>query len=429
MRITKISIKELFGNPAFNYEIELKTDPPITIIHGRNGSGKTIIFKMIHGLFNFNYFIFGKYPFREFRMDFDDNEYVLVIRGFDKGKAEYQSPTIIYSKSTHEPLKLDFAADTLRGLLPPSRRWDVSTSELLDSVIDLFSDKAIIADTPSEEWNRLMDRLNASIKLPEWLHELHMKLKVNLIDTKRESIEDDSKNLSHRIREVILSADAQAKTLDSTFPGRVVKNIVADNEKTLKYDEIQKTLAELEEERKRLVEDGLLAEQETGFQIAEGRNYYDKNSTLANVLQIYVKDTKEKLNVYQELADKITVFKDIVEGILSDKKLAISQEGFEIKGDAGLVIPLKELSSGEQHMIVLIYTLLFHNTPDEHELILIDEPELSLHIVWQKRFISDLEKIMKLLNFDVMIATHSPAIINGRWDLEIGLQSESAGGE
>lgn len=429
MRIIKISIKELFGNPAFNYEIELKKDPPITIIHGRNGSGKTVIFKMIHGLFNFNYFIFGKYPFREFRMDFDDNEYVLVIRGFDKEKAEYQSPTIIYSKSTHEPLKLYFTTDTLRELLPPSKRWDVSASELLDSVIDLFSDKAIIAGTPSEEWNRLMDRLNASIRLPEWLHELHMKLKVNLIDTKRESIEDDSKNLSHRIREIILSADAQAKTLDSTFPGRVIKNVVTGNEKNLKYDEIQNILAELEEERKRLVEDGLLAEQETGFQIAEGRDYYDNNPTLANVLQIYIKDTKEKLSVYRELAEKITVFKDVVEGMLSDKNLSISQGGFEIKGDTGLIVPLKELSSGEQHMIVLIYTLLFHNTPEEHELILIDEPELSLHIVWQKRFIADLEKIMKLLNFDVMVATHSPAIINGRWDLEVGLQSELAGGE
>lgn len=429
MRITKISVKELFGNPSFNYEIELKKDPPITIIHGRNGSGKTVLFKMIHGLFNSNYFVFMKYPFREFRVDFDDHEYVLVIRGFDKEKVEYQFPTIIYSKSTHKPLKLYFTTDTLRGLLPPSRRWDVSTNELLDSVIGIFSDKAIITGTPSGEWNLLIDRLNVSIQLPQWLHELRMKLKVNLIDTKRESIEDDSKNLSHRIREVILSADAQAKTLDSTFPGRVVKNVVTDNEKNLKYDEIQNALAELEEERKRLVEDGLLAEQETGFQITEGRDYYDNDPTLANVLQIYIQDTKEKLGVYHELAEKITVFKDIVDGMLSDKKLSISQEGFEIKGDTDLIIPLKELSSGEQHMIVLIYTLLFHNTPDEHELILIDEPELSLHIVWQKRFIADLEKIMKLLNFDVMIATHSPAIINGRWELEAGLQSEPAGDE
>ncbi len=429
MRITKISIKELFGNPSFNYQIELKTDPQITIIHGVNGSGKTIIFKMIYGLFNFNYFIFEKYPFREFRVDFDDSEYVLVIRDFNKEKAEYQSPTIIYSKSIHKPLKLNFTDDILRGLLPLPRRWDVPTSELLDSVIDLFADRAIIAEEPLEERNRRMKRLDESIESPEWLHELHMKLKVNFIDINRESIEDDSKNLSHRIQEVILRADAQAKALDSTFPGRVVKNIVAGNEKILKYDEIQKILAALEEERKRLVEDGLLVEQETGFQIPEGRDYYDNDLTLANVLQMHIKDTKEKLNVYHELADKITAFKDIIEGMLIDKKLSISKEGFEIKRDDGLIIPLNELSSGEQHIIVLIYTLLFHNTPNEHELILIDEPELSLHIVWQKRFIADLEKIMKHLNFDVMIATHSPAIINGRWDLEVGLQGESAGDE
>ncbi|HEX2619985.1 MAG TPA: AAA family ATPase, partial [Phototrophicaceae bacterium] len=71
MRITKISIQDLFGMPSFTYKIELKTDPPITIIHGPNGSGKTVIFKMIAGLFNSNYFIFWKYPFSEFRVDFD----------------------------------------------------------------------------------------------------------------------------------------------------------------------------------------------------------------------------------------------------------------------------------------------------------------------------------------------------------------------
>ena len=117
-------------------------------------------------------------------------------------------------------------------------------------------------------------------------------------------------------------------------------------------------------------------------------------------------------------------------GTLSDKQLVIGREkGFEVCDEYGEVIPLGELSSGEQHLIVLIYTLLFHNEPEEHELVLIDEPELSLHIVWQKRFISDLERIMKLLNFDSMIATHSPAIISGRWDLEVGLSSVAAGAQ
>jgi predicted ATP-binding protein involved in virulence len=81
------------------------------------------------------------------------------------------------------------------------------------------------------------------------------------------------------------------------------------------------------------------------------------------------------------------------------------------------------LSSGEQHELVMIYDLLFR-VPD-NALILIDEPELSLHVAWQKKFIPDLQEIQKLRSIQVIIATHSPQIINDRWDLAVELSSDS----
>lgn len=53
---------------------------------------------------------------------------------------------------------------------------------------------------------------------------------------------------------------------------------------------------------------------------------------------------------------------------------------------------------------------------------LIDEPELSLHVVWQKQFLDDLLKIIELQKINVIIATHSPQIINNRWDLTVDLE-------
>ena len=78
------------------------------------------------------------------------------------------------------------------------------------------------------------------------------------------------------------------------------------------------------------------------------------------------------------------------------------------------------LSSGEQHELVLFYELLFKVKPNS--LILIDEPELSLHVVWQQQFLGDLEDITKLTGFDILIATHSPLIIHDRWDLTVELK-------
>ncbi|HEY4033298.1 MAG TPA: AAA family ATPase, partial [Ktedonobacteraceae bacterium] len=78
------------------------------------------------------------------------------------------------------------------------------------------------------------------------------------------------------------------------------------------------------------------------------------------------------------------------------------------------------LSSGEQHELVLFYELLFKVAPGS--LILIDEPELSLHIVWQKQFLQDVQKVTQLSDIDILIATHAPSIIHNRWDLTVGLE-------
>lgn len=63
----------------------------------------------------------------------------------------------------------------------------------------------------------------------------------------------------------------------------------------------------------------------------------------------------------------------------------------------------------------MIYELLFK--VKSSSLILIDEPELSLHVAWQKKFISDIQKIQTLKNMTFVIATHSPQIINDKWSL------------
>jgi len=67
----------------------------------------------------------------------------------------------------------------------------------------------------------------------------------------------------------------------------------------------------------------------------------------------------------------------------------------------------------------LLFELLFN--AKENSLVLIDEPEISLHVVWQKEFLNDIQEIIKLQKIDIIIATHSPQIINNRWDLTVDL--------
>ena len=89
------------------------------------------------------------------------------------------------------------------------------------------------------------------------------------------------------------------------------------------------------------------------------------------------------------------------------------------QGDGDKKLSLHSLSSGEQHELVLHYDLLFKTPPNT--VVLIDEPELSLHVAWQKKFLPDLMEIVQLSGFDAVVATHSPYIVGERDDLMVGL--------
>lgn len=68
------------------------------------------------------------------------------------------------------------------------------------------------------------------------------------------------------------------------------------------------------------------------------------------------------------------------------------------------------LSSGEQNRILLATKILGYAQPKS--LIIIDEPEISLHLQWQVEFHGLLVDLLKKMrNFHVVIATHSPVIV------------------
>jgi predicted ATP-binding protein involved in virulence len=127
-------------------------------------------------------------------------------------------------------------------------------------------------------------------------------------------------------------------------------------------------------------------------------------------LQIYLQDAVRKLDVFNNLLARLDLFKELIARRFIDKTLQVDREsGYKIISKTGASVPLDKLSSGEQHQLILVFDLLFEVT--EGSLILIDEPELSLHVTWQKTFIESLLRIIGLNAFDVVLATHSPAVV------------------
>jgi predicted ATPase len=84
-----------------------------------------------------------------------------------------------------------------------------------------------------------------------------------------------------------------------------------------------------------------------------------------------------------------------------------------------------QLSSGEQQILALAFRILFRSQPGT--LILIDEPELSLHVLWQATLIDDLSEMGRIRDVTFLLATHSPTLIGDRVELMHSLDRDGPG--
>lgn len=108
---------------------------------------------------------------------------------------------------------------------------------------------------------------------------------------------------------------------------------------------------------------------------------------------------------------KIDLFVEKVNGYLEYKKLVFNKEEFrfyiEINGEAKSVdTPI--LSSGEKHIYNIFASIIFNNKQNIH--VLIDEPELSLSINWQKMFLKDISSFPNVKT--MIVVTHSPYVVS-----------------
>lgn len=151
-------------------------------------------------------------------------------------------------------------------------------------------------------------------------------------------------------------------------------------------------------------------------------------------LNVYAERLKQILNDPTQNAanvSRIEVFKKIVDrSDFASKYLEINKLfGFRFvaKDELSTKISLNSLSSGEKHLLIQVFELLFN--AQQGTLVLIDEPELSFHMMWQVNYLKMIQDIAQVRGFQYLIATHSPHIFNNMWSLTTDLYTNSLGHE
>lgn len=422
-RIERIEVKGLFG--LYDHVIDLKLADRVTILHGPNGVGKTVLFRMLRALLAGALQEIAQFPFTSFRVVFTTQESIEIEAFVEETPADKQRrtrgrvarhlkirqggavhETVFVKRTVFPDLELlagSTAAGDERGArrrLFPAVQWEFDRGpEILPLPIDHISAHLI-------EAQRMLRHVEVEEEFGEPARSQTFP-----------SVWADALDLRGRIDASLRTYGRVTQDLDQTFPTRLLQR----TGQSVALPELKARMAELERTRAQLQQFGLLDEQRAKpFDLSALDTL---TSAQSDVMALYIEDNQKKLSIFVDLAERIGLLLRIINSRFRNKTLqAHPQQGLVASDHRGTGLELRALSSGEQHQIVLLYALLFRVRAGD--LVLIDEPELSLHVLWQKRFVPELLEVVKVAGIDAIVATHSPFIVGERSDLMVALDAE-----
>ncbi|MEM8641815.1 MAG: AAA family ATPase [Cyanobacteria bacterium P01_G01_bin.54] len=444
MRVKQITVKGLFG--SFDHTIALNMEDRITILHGLNGVGKTTLLSMIDAFFNKRFDELLYIDFSELLIDFDSSQFISIkVKSLRQGspvlnKYQVKVGEFFFSDIDSEVYEYSLSIPKqarkkhLSNVLKPSETIEIPTELSLGILSGELMDFLVKSDREEE----FSCGFAMETDIPAWLSHVTDSVDIHFIQYQRllldksiaerksfssfngedfqNSIELYSKHLAGCIKDNLAHYGELSNRLDSSFPARVLEK---SSSQELSEESLRSRVQELEKWREKLITNGLIKpDTETQFQLNLDESM---DSGTKKVLSVYLEDVEKKLNVFDNIHEKINLFKEIINQKLLKKSMTVDPDkGLVFHTEAGHELMPIDLSSGEQHEIIMLYELLFNLK--SNSLVLLDEPEISLHMAWKVEFLEDLVQIVKLSKIDVMIATHSASLIHDRWDLTVGLK-------
>lgn len=444
MKLVRVEFTKLFG--YFDYSIDFHDT--VTILHGLNGCGKTTMLQTINAVFNKEMDTIKSTDLQSVSFFFSTGAILKIDRKKiyldpEKEKAtgiiylaysiiENGKETVFDSFENTDEYQ-DIVKRFLKGYRPfpflerinestwydRKRETKLNLEEVIAEygtiIFRRYSREYLEDDIPQPVQDILAsmdvrliaaDRLTVAKRVERQYGEDNIKIerRVNLI----------AKDLSQKIRDTIQQYAQLSQAKDRTFPLRAIKQ-----SSPLTVDEIKSKMIELESKRKEFVDTGILEEEQDDIGIHDLLDAITESNR--QNLSLYAIDTEEKLNALSSLSSSINLFRNLIDKNFNNKRIVFNKDyGFRFVAtySDSTILP-QNLSSGEQHELVMFYDLIFNAS--ENTLILIDEPELSLHIKWQLDYVDELLQIISATKFSAVLATHSPQIIHDKWDLTVSL--------
>ncbi len=140
------------------------------------------------------------------------------------------------------------------------------------------------------------------------------------------------------------------------------------------------------------------------------RRYLDYQVNIGNrIIQVLQSGNSDAA---QQLSEPKKKFQDIIDSLFADTGKKIIRTENEIRfSQIGEELVPYQLSSGEKQILAILLTVLVQD--NQNYVLFMDEPEVSLHVEWQKQLIDLILDLNP--NVQIILTTHSPAVIMNGW--------------
>lgn len=365
---------EIVGlNDKINQKVEFNSD--ITILTGPNGSGKTNILKLIWYLFSPN-----------------------LERAYEE--IDFESATLTTDSFI-------VTLDKLNGVA------SLTTSEGQTITVEVertFDGKMGVSNASSGRNNR---RINPSLFELDKINEAIWSFgETSLFFPTYRRIEEGRNSANREMEDLAIAIRALAHRV-SAGNHRLIASVSADDIVRLISNKYAAT-----SNKALALRDELL--QNITKQLKRSRDSSD-NSTYSispdKLINRIIDDVEDADAVQSELFAPFDSINEILKEFMDDKSIVI--DGDFVIGEIGNKIDVDYLSAGEKQIL----SFLAYNSFYSNALIVIDEPELSLHIDWQRALLPALEK--QGSTNQIIVATHSPFIYANYPEKEVILAAAS----
>jgi len=379
--ISKIQVEKLFG--YLNYTIDFHDDTSIII--APNGFGKTTMFHFINFVLNPDIYVYMKHirgvPYKTFSVTLNNGVVLTLTNGDEDGVFTFSASNVEQPKE----ITIPFSDDNTEAYYRNRDESDYYAEKLvgINKMMDLLKEAGVSSQIFFIKTSRAFAQpekivINRSVGSGSVDEE-------DLIDPIVGCNDELLRYMSECRNEYQRQVEKVKNALPSLF--------LATSEPSMSLSEFRTEWDQYRESLNELVKFGLLEEQ-TGLDFVNNisqSDYQDMIMGKGAFLSIYVSQYKETLEPFKDLWLKMSIFKDIIDerNKGTGKHIEYCRDGIlYCNGDKP--IKLECLSSGEKNDFIMFFDLVFRTR--KGTIILIDEPEISLHINWQERFIDNIAK-------------------------------------